>query len=177
MPDNLKPAIEHANKVVAKWPKWKRNILTQNGKPTVDTPRTPIVNHELMTPKQRDELATIVEEMWYCRACKSVWNKSQLFLDPMITENRWTCSNLMCGGNCRQIKTLDDCRLLLEEIERRGLWGMFAKHVMKITEWPYPFPGRKEAIRYALFQVTPADIVAAFIKTIEEADGKYLVRD
>ena len=74
-----------------------------------------------MTPKQRDDLAEMAGEMWYCKACKSVWNKSQLYLDSMYTENRWTCSNLMCGGTCCQIRTLDDCQPLFAEIERRGL--------------------------------------------------------
>lgn len=33
---------KRASREVATWPPWKQNILVQSGKPTVDTPRTPI---------------------------------------------------------------------------------------------------------------------------------------
>lgn len=40
---------------------------------------------------------------WKCRACKSVWDGSQLVLDPMSTEVKWTCGDYFCGGSCDRI--------------------------------------------------------------------------
>jgi len=33
-----------AVKLVNSWPKWKRNLLEQSSKPTVEVPRKPVIN-------------------------------------------------------------------------------------------------------------------------------------
>jgi hypothetical protein len=38
----FKEQLKLAECVVSKWPKWKREILEQSAKPTVEFPRTPI---------------------------------------------------------------------------------------------------------------------------------------
>ena len=70
----------------------------------------------------------------------------------------------------------DDCDPLLEEIKRRGLKHQFLYELAKLLgrKWP----GIKEFteqnwidLYWTLLTIRPADIVAAFLKTMEAADA------
>lgn len=38
--------------------------------------------------------------MWKCRACGKTQHGSTLYRDPQSTAEKWTCSDLFCGGTC-----------------------------------------------------------------------------
>jgi len=42
----LMKQVTDARKCMESWPEWKKNILVQSGKPTVDTPRKPVNNQK-----------------------------------------------------------------------------------------------------------------------------------
>lgn len=52
---------------------------------------------------------------WKCRVCGSVFDGSQLVLDPTSTAVKWTCSDYFCGGTC------DPVQLPLSSPTGRGL--------------------------------------------------------
>ncbi len=64
--------------------------------------------------------------------------------------------------------SLDHCRPLFNFLTENKLWTSFVNQLLN-DEWEGTF---LQGIIVAYTQFTPADIVAAFIKTIEEADRK-----
>lgn len=42
--EQIVQVIKDAEKLVASWPEWKRNILRDSAKSTVSVPRQPVVN-------------------------------------------------------------------------------------------------------------------------------------
>ena len=111
-----------------------------------------------MTPAERDKLATMTGALR-----EEALGGQRFYVFPAherIQLNEW-----------RPEKSLGDCLPLFAEIKRRGLWEQFEENLAVICP-----PSKETAIstaeymRYCYDVVTPADIVAAFIKTIEEAD-------
>ena len=48
---------------------------------------------------------------WKCRACGHIWEGWQLYLDPSLWQNTWTCADLLCGGVCdplNPVRVTDD---------------------------------------------------------------------
>ena len=109
-----------------------------------------------MTPKQRDELAVMAG--------------AEINKNSISAYYRWPDGSI-CGEQWLPETSLDDCQPLREEIERRGLWKEFAGNLCR-AGWNWL--GEASVLRCILYKVTPADIVAAFIKTIEEADERAL---
>ena len=62
----------------------------------------------------------------------------------------------------------DDCRPLLEDINRRKLWCAFSNHLADTLGIGWQRPGYHETMRLALYQLTPADIVSTYLKTVKE---------
>ncbi len=112
-----------------------------------------------MTSKQRDELATMAGGK--IEHFSGKWRSSYVyhFKNESYPSDKWHPKT-----------SLDDCRPLLEEIKRRDLRKEF---VVILADIRHPAPTQPESIVWwAICEVTSADIVAAFVKTIEEADRK-----
>jgi hypothetical protein len=65
----------------------------------------------------------------------------------------------------RPEESFDDCKPIYDEIERRGLWEEFRDSLQNICTMHTSIT---DVIEYYYGQVQPADIVAAFMKTVED---------
>ena len=121
-----------------------------------------------MTPQQRDDLA---------RMSKAA----------VIIRGETVCSIRMLGdrwiniANWHPESSRDDCQPLVAEIERRGypLWKEFVIQLHLIVQAPTCLKSSEfntyqmgAIVEWIFTEIQPADIVAAFKVTIEEADRK-----
>jgi len=68
-----------------------------------------------------------------CRACNSIWDGSQLVLDPMSTAVKWTCADYFCGGTCDPEYTLADYTKDHEEESKNMAQAMRNQHEAEET--------------------------------------------
>ena len=117
-----------------------------------------------MTPEQRDKLAVMAGgKCTYIGV--PLWSAVPVyqFSGRQISRAAWHPET-----------SLDACCPLFAEVERRGLWRQFRDNLGQVCSI---CASTSITIRYYYGQVAPADIVVAFIETMEEAKKTNGTRD
>ena len=123
-----------------------------------------------MTKAERDELIAAVRTRtltFMQRSELAAMAGTTICLNSISECHRWP-NGSKSGKQWLPETSRDDCRPLLCEIDRRKLWWDF--NIYLDRRGPI---NRSPPSRHYLYRVTPADIVVAFIKTMEGVkDGK-----
>lgn len=98
---------EEKNEILANCANWQcKPFAIQEARLSQDGSGVEVIGQPIMVELLKEEAAqqhAHPDGKWKCRACKSVWDGSQLVLDPMSTEVKWTCGDYFCGGSCDRI--------------------------------------------------------------------------
>lgn len=57
------------------------------------------------SPVFQEQPSNKPEGKYKCRACRQVWDGSELHLSPFHTGTTWTCADYFCGGTCDPVRS------------------------------------------------------------------------